>query len=106
MPRFAQIERYKRTVGLPLRNDAFLHVEEQQPIKIQQSCLQHTHDLNIRHGFAMKRHRDALHRSSHQQPQQPESKRHSQTGLDQQTHLMNDLPHLVLRLQDQQFLPC
>ena len=105
MPRFAQIERYKRTVGLSLRDDAFLHVQKQQLIKIQQSCLQHTHDLNIRHGFAMERHRDTLHRSSHQQPQQPHREGHARTGLDQQTHLMNDLPHLVLGLQDQQFLP-
>ena len=94
----SQIERDKRTVYLALRQYAFIHIEQQQFVKIQKTRLKYAHYLYIRHGFTMERHRHALHRAPHQEPQQFEGERYvTQARLNEQTHLIDDLVYLILR---------
>ena len=66
----AEVERNEGSVRLPLGKNTFIHIEYQQFIEIQQTCLEYTHDLYVRDGFAMERHSDILHRTPHEQAYQ------------------------------------
>ena len=62
-----QIEGDETGIMLTLRHDAFFYIEQQQSVEVQQTCLEHTHDLDIRGRFAMERHRDGLHHAADEQ---------------------------------------
>ena len=82
-----------------LRDDAFVGIEDEQFVEIHHTSLKHTHNLDVGDGFAVERHRDILHRATHEQPQQFERERHiTQAVREEQAHLVGDLVHLIFRL--------
>ena len=62
----AQVERNKTDIRLFLRDDTFLDIQQQQSVEVQHTRLEYTHDLDIRHGLAVERHRHGLHHTPEQ----------------------------------------